>query len=54
MASEVYLWPKKYVMVLNCQFLSHHVLVAWRNGHLWHHYLPMHTSCSILLWYWSV
>ena len=36
MASEILLWPKSSddVMVVNCQFLSHRVLVVWRNGHL--------------------
>ena len=42
------------VMVVNCQFLSHHVYVVWRDGHLCHHYVPMHTPCSVLHWYWSV
>ena len=52
MASEILLWPKSSddVMVVNCQFLSHHVLVVWRNGHLFHHYVPMCTPSSVLHW----
>ena len=56
MASEILLWPKSPddIMVVNCQFLSHHVLVVWRNGHLCHNYVLVHTPCNVLHWYWSV